>query len=164
MKQILFTFSMLAILIQSSYADEKRYDDDKAGIHITYPSDWVGPIKLSLNTVFRSPEGIALMIGSFPGDASLPDIKRGIHDAFFGGNSVKIEAPIDPGASNKELTCIKAILPSTVEDNEIPEMYSCLAINGTRAYIVGLAGRSELTTLRNPVFIKAVRSLLEMEP
>lgn len=106
----IFTCTIFLILITSLsvHAEEKKYDDDKASIHITYPADWAGPIQLVRNTAFRSPDGLTLMIGAFPGDASLPENRRGIFDSLGGGNSEKVEAPIKPNTSDKEIRCIKA--------------------------------------------------------
>ena len=164
MRYIICTLALILGLLQSAYADEKQYDDNQAGIHITYPSDWTGPIQLNRNTAFRSPDGLTLMIGYFPGDASLSENKRGLHDSVLGGKSKKIEAPIKPKSSNKEISCVKTISSGVTGNGEIPEMYNCLAINRKRAYVLGFAGRPGLTSLSNPVFVNVVKSLLEIKP
>jgi hypothetical protein len=164
MRHIIYTLALTLALLHSAYAEEKKYDDNQAGIHITYPSDWAGPIQLSRNTAFRSPDGLTLMIGSFPGDASLPENKRGLYDSILGGKSKKIEAPIKLKSSTKEISCVKTITSAGTGSGEIPDMYNCLAINRTHAYVLGFAGRPGLTSLSNPVFVNVIKSLLEIKP
>ena len=87
MKWLMYTVALFLAASLSVDAQEKKYDDVNAGIHITYPHDWTGPIELARNIAFRSPEGLTLLIGTFPGDAGLLENKRGIYDSFLSGKS-----------------------------------------------------------------------------